>query len=97
MTAILTAGDFHPHVGKRFTPRGHDMALTLVSVQAVATTVPAGMARTPFTLIFNGAPDNLLAEGLHTVEIEDGPVLDLYITPIVTPVRSRQDYQAAFN
>ena len=97
MTAILTADDFHPHVGKRFAPRGHYGSLTLVSVQTPATAAHADMARTPFTLIFSGAPDGLLPEGLYTVEIENGPVLDLYIMPIATPVRSRQDYQAAFN
>jgi hypothetical protein len=53
--------------------------------------------RQPFTLIFAGPPANILREGLYTLEVESGPAFELYVMPVHTPARDRQDYQAAFN
>jgi hypothetical protein len=39
----------------------------------------------------------VLPEGLYDVAIQDGPEVPLYINPIQTFDRSRQDYQAVFN
>ena len=55
------------------------------------------MTRQPFTLILRGPPDDVLPEGLYDVAVEDGPEFALYIIPIQTMSRDRQDYQVVFN
>jgi hypothetical protein len=60
-------------------------------------TARAGQRR-PFTLVFSGDPGpDYMREGLRPCRIEDGEVFELYVGPIATPVRTRQDYQAVFN
>jgi hypothetical protein len=94
---ILTADDFTPHVGKGFTPLGQHRRLTLVSIDR--STFPGGdtLPQAPFTLLFTGVAGDVLPEGLYDVSIQDGPEVPLYINPIQTFDRSRQDYQAVFN
>jgi hypothetical protein len=94
---ILTADDFMPHVGKGFTPLGQHHTLMLVSVDRSAFSGGDTLSRAPFTLLFNGMPGDVLPEGLYDVAIQDGPEVPLYINPIQTFDRSRQDYQAVFN
>ena len=53
--------------------------------------------RQPFSLIFRGPPADVLPEGLHTLEVEGGDSFTIYVMPIHTPARDRQDYQAVFN
>src|SRR5262245_53106665 len=53
--------------------------------------------RQPYNPVFHGPTGNVLREGLYTLEDEDGPEFELYVIPIHTPVRDRQNYQAAFN
>jgi hypothetical protein len=48
-------------------------------------------------LIFRGPAGDLLREGLYVLEVEGGPSFELYVIPVHTPARDRQDYQAAFN
>ncbi len=48
-------------------------------------------------LVFSGPPGDVLAEGMHTIKVEDGTAYDLYLIPIHTPEPGRQDYQAVFN
>ena len=38
-----------------------------------------------------------MREGLYVLEVEDGPSFMLYVIPVHTPARDRQDYQAAFS
>ena len=97
MSAILTASDFVPHVGKTFAPKGQSIALTLVSVDTGKAYPWPGMPREPFTLILRGPPGDVLPEGLYDVAVTDGPDFSLHIMPIHTPARDRQDYQAVFN
>ena len=94
MTAILTHGDFAPHVHKSFRFEGWDGVLRLDGIDLGRG--PEGM-RPPFSLIFQGPPGNVLPEGLHKARVEDGPELEFYIQPIQTLARDRQDYQAVFN
>jgi hypothetical protein len=94
---ILTADDFTPHVGKGFTPLGQHRILTLVSVDRSTFSGGDTLPRTPFTLLFNGTPGDVLPEGLYDVAIQDGPEVSIYINPIQTFDRNRQDYQAVFN
>jgi hypothetical protein len=97
MPELLTAEHFLPYVDKTFRVAGGRHALTLTTVD---TSRPAGWevaARPPFNLIFRGPPGDVLAEGLHTLEVEGGPSFQLYVMPIHTPDRTRQDYQSVFN
>ena len=97
MSGMLTAADFVAHVGKIITPKGQHRTLTLISVD---TTRQAGwddMPRQPFTLILRGPPGDVLPEGLYDVAVEDGPEVSLYIIPVYTASRDRQDYQVVFN
>jgi uncharacterized protein DUF6916 len=99
MDPTLTADQFLPHVGEVFRVKGGRHALTLSRVdvhrqdERQAKVVP----RPPFTVIFAGPPGDLLREGLHVLERDGGPAFELYVMPIQTFARDRQDYQAAFN
>jgi hypothetical protein len=97
MSQVLTVQDFSSLLGKTVRPKGQQRALTLVSVD---TSGPGGSNRTkrqPFTLILCGPPDDVLPEGLYDVAVESGPDFTLYIIPIHTVARDRQNYQVVFN
>jgi hypothetical protein len=38
-----------------------------------------------------------LREGLYVLEVEGGPAFQLYVIPVQTLARDRQDYQVVFN
>jgi hypothetical protein len=99
MSELLTPGHFIPHVNKAFRVQGgrHAMTLTQVDVRRMQDWEAAVAPRQPFTLIFSGPPGDVLSEGMHVLEVENGPSFELYVIPIHTPARDRQDYQAAFN
>jgi hypothetical protein len=93
----LTAEDFTPHIGRGFTPLGQHRTITLASVE-LSTFAGAGtLPRAPFSLLFSGPPDDVLPEGLYNVAVQDSQAVPIYISPIQTYDRSRQDYQAVFN
>lgn len=99
MSGSLTQDHFLPHVNKVFRQKGGRHALTLVAVE-VRTMAPAEaliVPRQPFNLIFRGPPGDIMAEGMHTLDVDGGPSFELYVIPISTPAPGRQDYQAAFN
>jgi hypothetical protein len=99
MAETLTPAHFLPHLNKAFRVRDQHHVLTLTAVeQRRLEDSETGLGlREPFNLIFRGPPGDLLAEGLHTLEVEDGPAYQLYVIPIHTPARDRQNYQAPFN
>ncbi len=99
MTEQLTPETFLPHVNKVFRVKDGRHALTLsrVDVRRMEEWEAAVLHRQPFTLIFGGPPGDVLHQGLHTLEVEGGPAFQLYIIPVQTPARDRQDYQAVFN
>ena len=99
MTESLTREHFLPHVNKKFRVRGGSHAFIRARIEGSAVGAPAppsGM-RLPFNLIFSGPPKDVLSEGSYTVDVDDGPHFELYLIPIHTPERDRQDYQASFN
>jgi hypothetical protein len=96
MREPLSAEDFLPHVNKAFAVRNGRHALILTSVDE-ARPGRSGEFRDPFLLIFRGPPGDVLAEGLYVFEVENGPSFELYVMPIHTPARDRQDYQSSFN
>lgn len=99
MTEPLTAEHFLPHVDKTFRVTGgqHAFRLARVDVHKLSAQDATQVPRQPFSLIFSGPPGNVLREGLYVMEVEQGPQFELYVMPIHTPARDRQDYQAAFN
>ena len=99
MTDLLKAENFLPHVDKVFRVKGSSHALTLVQVDHRQRQESERLigARDPFNLIFRGPPGNVLREGLYLLEVENGTSFELYVMPIHTPLRDRQDYQASFN
>ena len=97
MAALLTADDFLPHVDKVFRVQGGHHALTLTRIEQRRREEGEIGDRDPFNLIFRGPPGDLLREGLYTLDVENGPSFELYVIPIHTPMRDRQNYQAAFS
>jgi hypothetical protein len=97
MSEQLTPEHFMPHVDKEFRVVGGSHALTLTAVETPRFAGWEAAPRQPFTLLFRGPPGDVLAEGLYTLEVEGGPSFELYVIPIHTPDRSRQDYQSVFN
>jgi hypothetical protein len=98
MDDTLTLDHFKPHVGKLVHLAGTRQALVLDRVEGDGK-IPQGWPRAPFLVIFRGPPgrDVLVPEGSYDCEIENGPKLNLYLMPIYTPSRERQEYQSAFN
>lgn len=99
MGGLVTAEDFRPHIDKAFRVRGgrHALKLTEVLARTVGEAERKALPRPPFTLIFAGPPGDILREGLYTFDLESGQAFELYVIPVHTPARDRQDYQAAFN
>jgi hypothetical protein len=98
MTVTLTPDDFRPHVNKTFRVRGGHHAFTLTAVDAPKYGEPTpGARRSPFNVLFTGPPDDVLREGLYTLDADGGPSFELHVIPIYTQARDRQDYQAPFN
>jgi hypothetical protein len=99
MTAMLTAETFQAHVNKVFRVKenGHALTLSQVELRQMDARELAELGRQSFTLIFAGPPGNVLRDGLYTLEVEGGPSFQLYVIPIRTLARDRQDYQAVFN
>ena len=99
MTEPLTPETFLPHVDKvfRVTDGRHALTLSRVDVRRMEERELAVLGRQSFTLIFRGPPGDLLHEGLYTLEVDGGSAFQLYVIPVQTPARDRQDYQAIFN
>ena len=99
MSELLTPDDFSPHVNKVFRVRDgrHGLVLTAVEQRRLEPWETEMALREPFNLIFRGPPDDLLPQGLYTLDVEGGPAFELYVIPIHTQARDRQNYQAAFN
>jgi hypothetical protein len=99
MTAQLTPETFLPHVDKAFRVKGgrHVLTLTQVDIPRLETEEAGRVPRQPFSLIFRGPAGDVLREGAHSFEIDNGPTVELYVIPVQTFARDRQDYQAVFN
>jgi hypothetical protein len=99
MTEQLTPAHFRPHVEKVFRVQDGRHRLTLAELQTFSLTDAqrAIVPREPFNLIFHGPSGDILREGLYLFETDGGAAFELYVMPIQTHVRGRQDYQAVFN
>jgi hypothetical protein len=100
MTEQLTPEHFRPHLEKLFRVQGgrHGLRLAEMKVQPLTEEQKAMAPRQPFNLIFHGPPSDVLREGLYVFDVDNGgATFELYVMPIQTFVRDRQDYQAVFN
>ena len=99
MDELLKPDDFTPYVDRVFRVRngGHALTLTAVEQRRLESWETQMQLREPFNLIFRGPMGDVLRAGLYTLDVEDGPAFELYVIPIHTPARDRQNYQAAFN
>jgi hypothetical protein len=93
----LTADDFSAYLERLFRPVGTELDLRLVKISQHEFSGWDAAPRKPFSLILHGPPHPVLAEGIHRIAIADGPILTLYVIPILTAGRDRQDYQIVFN
>jgi len=95
MGEVVSAMTFTPHIGRAvLLADGHRLRLVAVDQRG---SPPPGAPRGPFSLILSGAPAPTVPEGLHRLTLEDGASFELYLIPIHTPSRDRQDYQIVFN
>lgn len=95
MAEAVSADTFTPHIGKTaLLPDGR--SLTLLAVDRRQGHAP-GAPRAAFSLVLRGAPAPIVPEGLHRFTFDDGASFELYLIPIHTPSRDRQDYQIVFN
>jgi hypothetical protein len=97
MSKQLTAEDFRPYIGKRFIPQGQQRVLRLVSIDTKRFPGSETLPREPFILLLDGPSGDVLPEGQYDFAIEGGPSFELYISPVHTVARDRQNYQAVFN
>ncbi len=96
MDDAISADTFRPLVGRPASlSNGHQ--LTLVAVDVPRSPSAASSPGSGFTLILRGAASPVAPEGMHTLTFEDGASFELYVIPVHTPSRDRQDYQIVFN
>ena len=95
MTEVVSADTFSPHIGKvALLPSGQ--RLTLVEIDRRGSHA-ASAPIAGFSLLLRGDPAPIVPEGLHRLTLDDGACFELYLIPIHTPSRDRQDYQIVFN
>jgi hypothetical protein len=76
-------------------PDGH--TLVLVGVDQRDGHAPGTAMRAPFSLELRGPPAPIVPEGMHRLVFDDATRFELYLIPVHTPARDRQDYQVVFN
>ena len=93
MTDTPTAATFTPYVGLTVSlPNGQQLTLEAIDQHDA----PAGM-RAPFSLLLRGPATPVVPEGMHRLVFDGGASFELYLIPVHTPSRDRQDYQIVFN
>lgn len=97
MTTVPRHGDFAPYVGLAFRFDGWHGSLRLSAIEMGRNPGLPDLPSAPYTLIFAGPRDDILAAGLYETTAEDGTRFAFYIMPIHTPAPDRQEYQAVFN
>lgn len=95
----IVAEDFLPHVNKTVRVDGwhHTLTISKVQVRKLQEWETDIIPRQPFLVLFSGPPGDVLPEGMRDLHVEDGPSFKLYVIPVLTPQRDRQDYQSVFN
>jgi len=96
MTETISHENFSGHLNALFRVDVAETSLEfeLVEVETHKSIDPS--LREPFTLIFQGPKDPILAEGIYTLSNDGAGSFELYIIPIVSH-GDRQSYQVIFN
>jgi hypothetical protein len=99
MSQELMLEHFQPHLNKTVQVDGwhHTLTIARIDTRKLEEWEREVIPRQPFIVIFSGPPGDVLPEGMRELHIEGGPSCTLYVMPILTPQRDRQDYQAVFN
>ncbi len=96
MTENISHENFSGHLNALFRVVVAETSLELELVEVeVGKSIDASQ-REPFTLIFQGPKDSILAEGIHTVSNDSAGSFDLYTIPIIS-LGDQQLYQVIFN
>ena len=91
----LTAATFEPHVGTTFTIEVAAERVPLV-LESVATLADRPGGRDPFSLLFRGSAEPLLAQSIRRLEHAELGVLEIFIVPLA-PDRGGARYEAIFS
>ncbi len=92
MTAEIAAADFAPHVGRDFpTDEG---PLRLVEVTPARDAIARG--HRAFSLVFRGAPEQPLAQGIRSIDHPTLGTLSIFVVPIGPDAHGLR-YEAVFN
>ena len=92
----LSVDDFTPHIGQRFEVDQGKSPLLLELVSATVSRVRTPDVRTGFSLIFRGAPQPLLPQGVQSVVHPTLGALGIFLVPIGPDVQGMR-YEAIFN
>ena len=96
MTERISHENFSGHLNALFRVDVPDTSLELELVEVEAAKPIDPSLREPFTLIFQGPKDPILAEGTYNVSNDSAGSFELYIIPIVS-LGDQQLYQSIFN
>jgi len=91
---VLCLEDFGGRVGTSFELSEGGGGLVLREAKAVGQGHPGRAV--PFSLMFDGALENPLEQGVHALDVEGLGRLELFIVPVGTTATARQ-YEAIFN
>jgi hypothetical protein len=97
MDEPLTHEHFAPHLHKNFRFEGASQVLRLDEIDVKDRPPLPHLPYKAFTLFFRGPRGDVLPEGFYVAEAEGGPRFEIYIIPVHTVARDRQDYQVVFN
>lgn len=92
--AAVTYETFAGRVGERFTLEEASIELELE--EATLGAAPPDAGRHPFSLVFRGPPDPLLAQRIHRLEHAELGALEIFIVPIARDAGAAR-YEAVFS
>ena len=103
MAETLTVDDFAGHLDEPFAidlgtdfPGLEPLVLTLIMAKPIETSQDLGERRAPFSLVFRGPGEPVLAQRLYALDNETLGRLEIFLVPI-GPDDEGMRYEAVFN
>jgi hypothetical protein len=90
----LTAATFEPHIGSAFAIGDAPAQIELV-LESVTRLGDRPGGREPFSLLFHGPPQPVLAQAIQRLEHPSLGVLEIFVVPLA-PVGGASRYEAIF-